>query len=154
MHVCRPMFVLRLANLRLVAVGSLLIHFAIAPGVFQLSAAVPGITSEPADASRLVGENAAFSVVVSNTSGAGYQWYLENSPLSSRTNATLTLVGLSTNSAGHFSVVITNMDGATTSRVASLTVTQPDFGQQSVAGLVNMTTYRGQNGLLVNVTVT
>ena len=138
----------------MVPVMFLPIYFAIAAGVFQLSAAVPGITSEPADASRLVGENAAFSVVVSNTSGAGYQWYLENSPLSSRTNATLTLVGLSTNSAGHFSVVITNMDGATTSRVASLTVTQPDFGQQSVAGLVNMTTYRGQNGLLVNVTVT
>src|SRR5215467_11506109 len=139
MNTCRPMFVHRMASLRLVPVMSLLIHFAIGQGVFQLSAAVPGITSEPADASRLVGENAAFSVVVSNTTGAGYQWYFENSPLSSRTNATLTLVGLSTNSAGHFSAVITNMDGATTSRVASLTVTQPDFGPQSLAGLINMT---------------
>jgi hypothetical protein len=74
--------------------------------------------------------------------------------LSSRTNATLTLVGLSTNSAGHFSVVITNMEGATTSRVALLTVTQPDFGPQAAAGLINMTSYRGQNGQLVNVTVT
>jgi len=92
--------------------------------------------------------------VVSNTTGAGYQWYLENSPLSSRTNAMLTLVGLSTNSAGHFSVVITNMDGAATSRVASLTITQPDFGPQAAAGLSTMTSYRGQNGQLVNVTVT
>src|SRR5262249_1776059 len=91
MNACRPMFVQRMACLRLM---SLLIHFAIAWVVFQLSAAVPGITSEPADASRLVGENTSFSVVVSNTTGAGYQWYLENSPLSSRTNATLTIVGL------------------------------------------------------------
>src|SRR6185369_10982717 len=36
----------------------------------------------------------------------------------------------------------------------SLTVTQPDFGPRSVTGLANMTSYRGQNGLLVNVTVT
>ncbi len=154
MNAGRPLLGQRMASLRLMPVLSLLIHFALACGVLQLGAAVPGITSEPADVSGLVGENAAFSVVVSNTTGAAYQWYLGTSPLSSRTNATLTLVGLSTNSAGHFSVVITNMEGATTSRVASLTVTQPDFGQQSATGLINMTSYRGQNGQLVNVTVT
>src|SRR5579883_906359 len=146
-------FAHRSASRRLVQAIFLLIQFASAAAAFHLSAAVPGITSQPADESRFVGENAAFSVVVSNTTGAGYQWYLENSPLSSRTNATLTLVGVSTNSAGHFSVVITNMDGATTSRVATVTVTQPDFGPQALA-LNNMTSYRGQNGLLVNVTVT
>ena len=139
---------------RLMPVLFLFVQLTMGCGVFQLDAGVPGITSEPQDVSALVGQNAAFSVVVSNTTGAAYQWYLETSPLSSRTNATLTLVGLSTNSAGRFSVVITNMDGAATSRVASLTVTQPDFGSQSVSGLLNMTSYRGQNGLLVNVTVT
>src|SRR3974390_2889721 len=113
MKVCRPLFGYHMTSLRLMPMLSLLIHFSVACGVCQLSAAVPVITSEPADVSGLVGENASFSVVVSNTTGAGYQWYLESSPLSSRTNATLSLVGLSTNSAGHFSVIITNMDGAT-----------------------------------------
>jgi hypothetical protein len=141
-------------SFRLMPVVFLLIHLTVACGVFELDAAVPGITSEPQDVSASPGENAAFSVVVSNTTGTSYQWYLEASPLSSRTNATLTLVGLSTNSAGHFSVVIANTDGAATSRVASLTVTQPDFGARAVSGLNNMTSYRGQNGLLVNVTVT
>jgi hypothetical protein len=99
-------------------------------------------------------KNAAFSVVVSNTAAARYQWYFENSPLSSRTNATLTIVGVVTNSTGHYSVVITNFEGATTSRLALLTVAQPDFGPQAVSGLSSMTSYRGQNGLIVHVNVT
>src|SRR4030095_15112344 len=150
----RPFLMQRVDSRRFLLVISLLIQFAIGHGASTVCAAVPGITSEPADVAKLVGENAAFSVVVSNTAAARYQWYFETSPLSSRTNATLPLVGVVTNSTGRYSVVITNFEGATTSRLALLTVAEPDFGPQVVSGLYNMTSYRGQNGLIVNVTVT
>ena len=66
---------------------------------------------------------ASFSVAASSTSLA-YQWYLGGTTLAGQTGSNLTVTASTTN-AGDYTVVITNVAGAVTSSVATLTVDQP-----------------------------
>ncbi|MEI8044775.1 MAG: Ig-like domain repeat protein, partial [Verrucomicrobiota bacterium] len=66
---------------------------------------------------------ASFSVTASSTSLA-YQWYLGGTALAGQTASNLTVIASPTH-AGDYTVVITNVAGAVTSSVATLTVDQP-----------------------------
>jgi pectate disaccharide-lyase len=84
----------------------------------------PVIASQPQDRSAAAGDTAAFSVGATGTAPLHYQWYFNTgTPLGNATGASITLTNVQPGDAGGYSVVITNIAGAVTSVVATLTVT-------------------------------
>ncbi len=92
----------------------------------------PFITSQPQNQTVSAGQTANFSVVAGGSVPLFYQWYLNDvTQLTDQTNALLSLVSVSTNDAGNYSVIVSNAFGATNSVDATLTVNTnapPDFG--------------------------
>lgn len=84
----------------------------------------PTIQTQPAASlAALVGGTASFTVVASGTPAPVYQWRKNGSNLAGATAATLALTSLTTNEAGTYSVVVSNVAGSVTSSDAVLTVT-------------------------------
>jgi hypothetical protein len=82
----------------------------------------PSITTQPANRTATNGGAATFTVTTTGTSPLRYQWSFGGTGLPNATNSTLTLMGLTTNQAGNYSVVVTNDFGSITSATAVLTV--------------------------------
>ena len=88
----------------------------------------PAITAQPAGLTVLNGSNATFSATVTGTTPLAYQWRKNSTALSNGTGIAgattnvLTLTGVTTNSAGSYSLFVTNLYGSVTSSVASLIV--------------------------------
>ncbi len=86
----------------------------------------PVITTEPAQTTIAPGENASFTVVVSNPTGATYQWQMYNTNLANGGNVsgvnttTLSITGATAANVGHYRVLITNGAGSTYSSDATL----------------------------------
>lgn len=93
------------------------------------SVAQPVILTEPQSRTNVVGTEATFSVEATNSAPLACQWQKFVSPnwpdLADRTNATLVLTNVQTSDAGDYCVVVTNLGGAVTSAVATLTVWVP-----------------------------
>jgi len=88
--------------------------------------APPAIVSQPASQLALAGSNPQFSVAAVGTVPFGCSWFFDGTnQLQSGTNTTLALSGITTNDAGAYTAVITNVYGSITSQVATLTVTLP-----------------------------
>ena len=91
----------------------------------------PVITGQPASQTVTAGGNATFSVSASGSSPLAYQWFKSGTKLANSTSiagvttATLSLTGITTNSAGNYTVTITNLYGSATSTAAVLTVQVP-----------------------------
>jgi hypothetical protein len=116
----------------------------------------PVIFSQPVPLTLACGSPASFSVGAGGTAPLAYQWQINGSNLmdggeisGSETNM-LTLSAITTNDAGSYVVVITNMWGSVTSAVAALTVTLPSPlllpATEMESGLItlNWTTVPGQ----------
>jgi hypothetical protein len=101
------------------------------------AAARPGITTEPANQTNLIGGTATFSVVATGVPAPVYAWSqivggvtnaLADGPgpsgesFSGTTNATLLILNIQTNDAGSYVVTVSNSAGSTNSHAASLTV--------------------------------
>ena len=82
----------------------------------------PGISSQPQNQTAIVGSNANFSVTATGTAPLSYQWLFNGSSISSATASNYTRTSAQTNDAGGYSVLVTNVAGAITSSVATLTV--------------------------------
>ncbi len=87
--------------------------------------APPFIVQQPESLTVAQGATANFNVTVSGTSPLSYQWQMNGTNLSGRTNPTLTLVNIQTTNAGGYRVRVTNLYGQVTSQVATLTVIIP-----------------------------
>jgi hypothetical protein len=91
----------------------------------------PSLTSQPTNLSVLAGGTAAFSATANGTAPLAYQWMDNGTNLadgpgtSGATTPNLALSNVSTNSAGNYSLVVTNAYGSITSSVARLTVILP-----------------------------
>jgi hypothetical protein len=86
----------------------------------------PSITYQPADTAVTIGDPAGFTVSATGDPPIRYQWYFNtNTFMTDQTNASLTIDDVGTNDAGGYSVVVSNDNGAVTSRVAALTVLLP-----------------------------
>jgi hypothetical protein len=87
----------------------------------------PQIGTQPSNQVVLAGSNVQFTVGASGTSPLIYQWYFNtNTPVSSPSSSPgLSLPDVTPQSAGTYSVVITNYYGSITSSVVSLTVVSP-----------------------------
>ena len=84
----------------------------------------PTIINQPVSQSVNQGSPVSFSVVATGT-GLGYQWQLNSVSISAATNASYSLAGATTNSAGTYTVIISNAGGSVTSSNAVLTVIPP-----------------------------
>jgi hypothetical protein len=85
----------------------------------------PIITADPSDSTVVAGSDATFSVAATSISAMTYQWNFDgkkSSAIPGATNSTLVLQGVSRADAGTYTVTITNANGSSTSKKATLTV--------------------------------
>ncbi len=97
------------------------------------AAGSPVITNQPTAATVFPGGTALFTVGVSNSAGATYQWQLYNTNLSNGgefsgvNTATLTISPASTADVGHYRVLVSNGSGANYSSAAPLALQGLNF---------------------------
>ena len=97
-------------------------HFGLSNPFNVVAPCQPVIVEQPSSQSVPAGGNAGFCVGIQGTQTFSYQWQFYGTNLAGATGACLTLTGVSTNQAGPYRVVVTNVCGAVTSAVATLTV--------------------------------
>lgn len=85
----------------------------------------PKITSQPSDMTVAAGANATFTVTATSASAITYQWRKGSSNLSGQTNSFLSFTAQISDAATNYNVIVSNGDGAVTSRLATLTVLVP-----------------------------
>ena len=94
--------------------------------VATLTVRFPPVVVQPPQAQTAVaGLTASFAVFATGAVPLTYQWQKDGADLSGATSSTLTLENVQTNHAGLYRVAITNVDGATNSASALLTVALP-----------------------------
>ncbi len=82
----------------------------------------PAITLQPSSQTTFAGTEAAFTVAVTGLDPFSYQWRHDEANLPGATNSTLALLNVQAADAGRYSVLVGNIAGSITSRVAVLTV--------------------------------
>jgi len=82
---------------------------------------VPAITSDPTNRIAVAGSDTTFTVAAAGTNLA-YQWRFMETNLPGATSSNLTLANIQPAQAGNYAAVVTNLVGAATSQVATLTV--------------------------------
>ena len=86
---------------------------------------LPAITSQPVGGTVNPGDDFTFSATATGNPPPAYQWRFNGTPLSGKTNGTLTLTNLQPSQSGPYDVVLTNISGSVTSTPASLIVYVP-----------------------------
>jgi hypothetical protein len=107
----------------------LLLTCLIGLAVPMVGLAQPTITVQPQSQTNVVGTDATFTVTASGTMPLAYQWQWGVSGYfydrTDCTNTTLVLTNVGSSDALDYRVIVTNVDGAITSDVATLTVIVP-----------------------------
>lgn len=85
----------------------------------------PTLTTQPVPASGSVGAAASFFIGVKGYAPLHIQWYQDGVEVPGANSAALLLENLSTNQAGQYVAVVTNVFGSVTSAPAALTVEAP-----------------------------
>lgn len=124
---------LQLSNVQLTNAGTYSVTVTNSAGSATASATLtvsapptpPSITTAPQSLTVTNGGSATFSVVAAGTAPLSYQWLKDNTAVAGATSSGYTVSGATTNSAGGYSVVVTNSSGSVTSTVATLTVLLP-----------------------------
>ena len=88
----------------------------------------PQIKQQPANQTLIIGNPAIFNAIAVGSPSLAYQWYFNNTLASGATNAALVIAPATTNLAGNYQLVVTNLYGSVTSTPAWLTV----LGQPNV----------------------
>ena len=86
-----------------------------------LSYSPPVITTNPASQTAYSPTNATFTVAATGLSPLSYQWCFNAAPIAGATAADYSLPAVTADSAGNYTVIITNSFGTVTSTVAVLT---------------------------------
>ncbi|MBI5772651.1 MAG: immunoglobulin domain-containing protein [Verrucomicrobia bacterium] len=84
----------------------------------------PAFTAHPADVTAFVGRPAAFSTAATGTAPVSFQWRKDGTNLVNETATNLVLAAVSTNDAGTYDVVASNVTGTNTCLAATLTVVE------------------------------
>ncbi len=85
----------------------------------------PAITVQPQSATNVAGTTASFSASANGTTPFSYQWQFNGANLPGTTAMPLLLNNVQAGNAGNYSVIVTNIAGAATSAVATLTIIAP-----------------------------
>ncbi|HKQ75856.1 MAG TPA: pectinesterase family protein [Blastocatellia bacterium] len=80
------------------------------------------ILTQPVNRTAFAGDTVSFSVTAQGVPPPSYQWLKDGAPIAGATAATLVLTNVQLNSAGSYSVVVSNTTGSVTSNSATLTV--------------------------------
>jgi len=83
----------------------------------------PVITNHPTNQTASLFADATFRVTASGDAPLSYQWRFNDADQIGKTNTTLTVTNVQRANSGSYSVVVTNLSGSVTSRVATLTIT-------------------------------
>ena len=86
----------------------------------------PYVLVQPASQMAAAGSAVSLSVVAGGTTPLRYQWRLNGIAMLGATNAGLGFASIQLANAGNYSVVVSNLAGAVTSVVASVTVSSDD----------------------------
>lgn len=90
----------------------------------------PTILSQPRSQSQVTGLNASFSADLAGTPPFAYQWRFNETDISGATASSFTVTNVQAPNLGHYSVVVTNDTGSTTSSNALL-----EFGEVTAWGI-------------------
>jgi len=82
----------------------------------------PVITNQPAGQTVNSGTNVSFTVTATGTGALGYQWEFGSQPINGATSNGYVIVQSQPANSGNYVVIVTNVGGAVTSDVATLTV--------------------------------
>lgn len=85
----------------------------------------PVITTQPRAQTANAGQNVTFSVSCTGSFPFRYQWICNGTPLTGRTNATLTLNAVQSADCGYYTVTVANSAGSAHSEPAMLVVSNP-----------------------------
>jgi hypothetical protein len=85
----------------------------------------PGIATQPANSTNVVGTTASFTVVANGSDPLIYQWKKNGANITGATDTNCLIINVQTNDTGVYSVVVTNLFGSITSSNATLTVLAP-----------------------------
>lgn len=99
----------------------------------------PSITTQPADATPVVGGTATLKVAAAGTAPFGYQWRKGGATLAGATQESLALTSVQLADAGTYDVVVSNTAGTATSRSAKVTVVAPTLSPTITAAPQNTT---------------
>ena len=91
----------------------------------EAAATAPVISKEPLPLTIAVGGLAVFEAEATGTGPLQFQWRVNGTNLVGQTNASLSLLNVTTNDAGLYSVAVSNFVGAAFSQAVPLTVTPP-----------------------------
>jgi hypothetical protein len=98
------------------------------PAVITITPArVPVISSQPAPITLAPGGSGQLAVVAEGSSPLSYQWSRGGIPLTGATNSALPLANATAETAGSYTVAVSNRAGTVTSVPAAVTVTSPGF---------------------------
>ena len=92
---------------------------------FTINSGAPAITNQPASRTNNLGTTASFSVGASGSAPLRYQWRLAGTNIAGATTNSYSRTNLVLGDAGAYTVVVTNLVGAVTSAVATLTINAP-----------------------------
>lgn len=115
----------------------------------QTTPVPPVITNQPADQTVTIGDPAQFSVLAGGSPPLTYLWFSVIDGATNRVGGnapTYTISATTPAQAGQYFVVVTNIYGAVTSRLATLTVNPPVLTNIAyVRSLIDRTTYAPTN---------
>jgi uncharacterized repeat protein (TIGR01451 family) len=80
----------------------------------------PIVYVQPTNAVAVRGGSATLQAKAFGITPLGYQWFFNNSPISGQTDASLSLTNVQPEQSGSYSIVVTNIYGATTSAVVQV----------------------------------
>lgn len=95
----------------------------------------PSITTQPVGSSIPLGLPVTLTTTATGTAPLQYQWQLNGVPVSGATSASLSFSSMTTSNAGAYRLVVTNLGGAATSTIATVTIgTVAVWGNSSGTG--------------------
>jgi hypothetical protein len=107
----------------------------------------PSIDTQPRSVTNAPGLTSSFTVNAGGTGPLSYQWLFKGNPVSGATNSTLVIPNSDYRNVGTYAVVITNVAGAKTSSIVSLTLTNPVITLTSISAVPNNTGFSFQVGV-------
>lgn len=121
----------------------------------------PTLTTQPTSQAVAMGANVSFGVLaVSPLLPMNYQWRKDGTILRGATNSIFNIVGVQTNQAGNYSVVITNLSGSITSSTAllfvdnkkpTISIKSPIANARLANSVVEVSGIAGDNGKVLQV---
>jgi hypothetical protein len=96
-----------------------------ASATVTVSTTAPSFSAQPSSLTLQTGQSSSLSVTVTGAPPPTLQWRFNGNAIAGATSATLSLSNVTTANSGRYDVVATNVAGAVTSDVATVTVAAP-----------------------------